>query len=249
MAIVFLHRISELPFDADAEIFQQYPAFKLGVMRSVRHYAELLLPQVRELIDNSPYSEWVITAPPLKCQTPAAANLLCQELYRIDRKLSLIELQYDTACEEDSSQDYAQLDFATRMTERERLVRGLTPDTRFRGRPILFINDICVTGAQQKTLQQYFDRVEAASVTWLYLIFVDPEVGKAKPQIEWEINSLPFEELLRLVSTEEITFTGKCVQRVMHLSTPEREQVLRALNPDRRQELLDLALRNGFSHG
>ena len=45
-----LYRITQLPLDADAEIFRHYPAFKLGVTDSVRHYAQLLLPLVKEVI-------------------------------------------------------------------------------------------------------------------------------------------------------------------------------------------------------
>ncbi len=48
----YLHRIDELPFDEQAEIFRRYPGFKLGVVDDVRYYARLLLPLVRELIAN-----------------------------------------------------------------------------------------------------------------------------------------------------------------------------------------------------
>ena len=42
-----LHCITKLPLDVDAEIFRQYPAFKLGVTDSVRYYARLLLPLLK----------------------------------------------------------------------------------------------------------------------------------------------------------------------------------------------------------
>jgi hypothetical protein len=251
-----LHRISQLPFDADAEFFRRYPAFKLGVTDSVRYYARLLLPLVKSVIaSESQHTGWILTGPALAAQTPAGANLLCRELFdlymreqdtRDSQELSLIEIQYDN--EPTASIDYAKLDFADRVTERERLSRRLVRNSDFHGRPILFINDICVTGAQQLAMQQYFERDEAAGVKWLYLIVVDPEIGRAEPKIEWQINFCPFEDLLRIVSREQIQFTGKCVLTLMRLSVAELDQVLQALNEESRTRLLELALLNRFQH-
>jgi PRTase ComF-like len=247
-----LHRISQLPLDANAEIFREYPAFKLGVTAAVRHYAQLLLPLVQQLITNNS----IFTAPPITCHTPAAANLLCWELFEMCRRedLSSIDIQYDESMganewtDPTRSRDYAKLNFADRVTERELLSRRMLPNADFRGRPVLFVNDICVTGAQQHTMQRYFERIEAACVHWLYVIVIDPEIGKAQPDIEWQINFTPFEDLLRMVSREEIQFTGKCVQRLMHLNTAELEEILRALNNERRARLLELAIMNGFEN-
>ena len=247
-----LHRITELPLNRDAEIFRHYTAFKLGVTSAVRHYAELLLPLVKSLITESEHTGWILTGPGIATQTPAGANLLCWELFDLytrdsnSKELSLLDIQYDN--EATASIDYAKLGLADRMTERERLSRRLVPNAEFQGRPVFFINDVCVTGAQQQTMQQYFERVEAACVTWLYLIVVDPEIGRMKPDLEWEINYAPFEELLRLVSREEIQFTGKCVLKLMRLSIAELEQVMRVLSSERRTRLLELALRNGFQN-
>jgi phosphoribosyl transferase-like protein len=257
-----LHRISQLPLDVDAEIFRQYPGFKLGVANSVRYYAQLLLPLVKGLsASGSDQTDWIFTAPAIAAQTPAAANLLCWELFRLcqrDRdlracKLTLIDIQHDSEStasidwkDPTKSQDYAKLNFADRVTERERLSRRLVCNTDFRGRPILFVNDMCVTGAQQHTMQQYFEGAEAACVHWLYVIVVDQEIGRSHPEIEWQINFVPFADLLRMVSREQIHFTGKCVQRLMNLSIAELDQVLRALNAERRTRLLELAVLNGF---
>src|SRR5215210_2425735 len=159
-----LYRISELPLNADADVFRHYPAFKLGVTVSVRHYARLLLPVVKRLVANdSEHAGWILTAPPLVAETPAGANLLCWELFdlymrerdgRDLKELSLIDMRYEK--EATTSRDYAKLDFAARVTERERLSRRLVSDADFQGRPILFVNDICVTGAQQQAMQKYF---------------------------------------------------------------------------------------------
>lgn len=260
-----LYRISQLPLDAEAEIFQQYPAFKLGVINSVRHYSQLLLPLLESVIaSDTEQTGWVLTAPAITAETPAAANLLCWELFDLYRRepdlrackeLSLIDIRHDhesTASldwkDPSKSQDYAKLEFADRVTERERSSRRLVRNADFHGRPILFVNDMCVTGAQQHSMQDYFERAEAACVRWLYLIIVDPEIGRTNPRIEWQINFAPFGELLRMVSREQIQFTGKCVQRLMSLTIAELDQVLRAFNVERRTRLLELAVLNGFQN-
>ena len=254
--ITCLHRISHLPFDADAEFFRQYPAFKVGVTNSVNFYAQLLLPLVKELIANdSDHTGWILTGPAIAAETLAAANLLCRELFdlymrepdtRNSKELSLIDIQYDN--ESTASIDYAKLDLADRLTLRERLSQRLVRNADFHGRPILFVNDVCVTGAQQHAMQQYFERDGAACVRWLYLIVIDPEIGRANPRIEWQINFAPFEDLLRMVSREQIQFTGKCMTKLMNLSIAELDQVLRALNAERRTRLLELATLNGFQN-
>lgn len=258
-----LYSIDRLPLDREADIFRDYPAFKLGVTASVRHYARLLLPLLQRVIATNPEpTGWIITAPPIMAQTPAGANLLCRELFDLfthDRnqsdgpELSLIEIQHESTTagsidwkDPAKAQDYARLEFADRVSERERSSRRLVHNSDFRGRPIVFINDICVTGAQQQVMQKYFDQTEAAAVEWIYLIVVDPEIGRTTPALEWEINFTPFEDLLRLVSCEPIQFTGKCVQRLMGLSVAELDQVLRALDGERRSRLLQLAVWNGF---
>ncbi len=246
-----LYRIDELPFDPNSEIFRHYPALKLGVTASVRHYGRLLLPLLKKIIANdSELTGWILTSQPLAAETPAAANLLCWELFDLYNRepnpgeISVIDLQYDN--EGTASIDYARMEVADRVKERERLHRRLVPHTGFHGRPVVFINDICVTGTQQRALQEYFDSIGAVAVRWLYLIIVDPEIGKAQPELEWQINFAPFEELLRLVTREEIQFTGKCVLKLMQLDVAEFDQILRELSSERRAQLLELAVRNGF---
>ena len=260
--ITCLRRISVTPIYLSDAIFGEYSAFKLGATRSVSHFAELLLPLLKKLIaSSSEHTDWILTAPPIANRTPAAANLLCWELFRLCQheqdlragKFTLIEIQHDSESatsiewkDPTKSQDYAKLDFADRVTERERSSRRLVHNADFHGRPVLFVNDICVTGAQQDTMQKYFERAEVACVRWLYVIGVDQEIGRSNPEIEWQINFVPFDDLLRMVSLEQIQFTSKCVQRLMHLSSAELDEVLRAFNEERRTRLLELAILNGF---
>lgn len=252
-----LHHIASLPFDRSAPVLAAYPGLKLGVARSVRHYADRLTPPVRAITDTGPDAgRWVVTAPPVAADTPAAANLLCWELHRQSAggtAMTLVDILLGDPPgarmdwkDPGKPLDYARLDFADRVRERDRFSRHLVEHTAFRGRPVLFVNDICVTGAQQRSMERYFRRVGARRVHWLYVVTVEPAVGRSNPTIEWEINFVPFRELVRLLTREEIAFTGKCVQRLMHLTERELAAVLDALSQERRVRLLELAVLNGF---
>lgn len=258
-----LIRITRRPADGDAEILRAYPAFKLGAEVGVRYFAGRLLPLVERLIlADHAHRDWVLTSPAVVGRTPAAANLLCRALFASCRRdpailprgaCTLVDLAHSDESPgltdwKDPAKplDYAQLGLEARVQERERLLRRLAPREAFRGRPVLFVNDICVTGAQQRAMQQYFDRAGAACVRWLYVIEVAPEIGMAHPTIEAEINDIPFEELLRTVASEPIQWTGKCVQKLMHLDVEELRRVLEALGDERRRRLLELSAWNGY---
>lgn len=261
--ITCLKRISSTPIDSSDAILSQYPAFKLGVARSVQRYAELMFPLFKKLIaSDSKNTDWILTAPAIIAGTPSAANLLCWELFRLCQQeqglgawpITLIDIRLtdqSTGSKDwghpTTSQDYAKLDYAARVIERKRISEFLGSNDEFRGRPVMFVNDICVTGIHQQSMQQYFDRTEAACVRWLYVIVVEQELGRLVPQIEGRINFLAFEDLLRMVSCEQIQFTTKCVNRLMGLSVPELDQIVRALDGERREQLLRLAVLNGFS--
>ena len=73
-----LRRVTELPLDLDDPVYAHYSTLKLGVAASVAHYAGLLLPLVRRVIDGDQgCRDWVLTAPAYDA-LPAAANLLCE---------------------------------------------------------------------------------------------------------------------------------------------------------------------------
>lgn len=256
--VVSLHQIRQLPLDKSKPVYAEYAAFKLGVKRSARHFARQLAPLTRQLVtDNAQYTEWVLTAPALT-GAPAGANLLCWNLNEMLREempggttLQQIDIHDEREAEAvvdpqvlRRHYDYAKLSFEKRVKERERSKHA--PDSRFAGRAVLFVNDILVTGAHQCTMKRYFESVGAAAVWWLYLIDVDPEIGKAEPELEWEINYSSFEVFAQLVSQEEIDYTGKCLQKLFHYNRVEFEQILDQLDAARRAKILQLALEERF---
>lgn len=254
------HRITRLPIDKSDRFYAEYPAFKLGARKSVLHYAKLLATVAKRLIlSDANDTDWVLTSPGLT-GAPAGANLLCWDLYDLLKKalpdstgLSLIDIRHKKhlpvvkgPTDLKRQYDYAKLDFETRVKERERTSHHIIPDDGFRNRAVIFVNDILVTGAHQHTQKRYFESVGAAIVKWLYIIEVNQAIGRLEPELEWKINHSSFDDFLHIVSAEEIQYTCKCIQRLFLYDLPKLEQILLVLDAERKADILDLAVLEGF---
>jgi hypothetical protein len=258
-----LHLLNGLPLDPDFPLFQHYPAMKLGVRESVLEYARLLLPLAREVISRRPESvDWVITAPPFFA-APAGANLVAREIYRhlsveLPSHVSLramdlrLPVPIGAALEDVRAGDYSSKGVEGRIADRRQLfverTRTLDPAV-FRGRAVLFVNDINVTGTQQSFMQRAFEAVGPASVDWLYIIQVEPRLGRSNPELEHALNQLrlgTFEALAEVVTRADIDFTCRCVRRLLSCPTAQLDPLFRALDDTRRRMLYDLASREGI---
>lgn len=257
-----LHVIDELPLDPDFPLFRHYPAMKLGVRESVREFGRLLLPLAREVMARRPESaDWVVTAP-ASFAVPAGANLVAWEIYQhltveLPSHVSLrgtdLRLTAPTgaAVEEVRTGNYASKGVDARIEERRRLFDDRTPaldPAVFRGRAVLFVNDIHVTGTQQSFMQRSFEAVGPASVDWLYILQVDPRLGRSNPELEHELNHLrleTFEAFAELVAQADIDFTCRCIHRLFTYPAAQLAPLFRALSDTRRRSLYDLAIQEG----
>jgi hypothetical protein len=264
MPVSALHTIDGLPLDPDFPLFQHYPAMKLGVRESVREYARLLLPLARDVITRRPESaDWVVTAPPFFA-VPAGANLVAREIHRhltveLPSHISLraTDLHHPVptgaALQHMLASEYSSKDVEARIEERRRLHDGERAPTLdpavFQGRAVLFVNDINVTGTQQSFMQQGFEAVGPASVDWLYIIQVDPRLGRSNPELEYALNHLrleTFEAFAAVVAGADIDFTCRCIRRLLAYAAAQLEPLFRALDDTRRRILYDLATQEGI---
>ena len=113
---------------------------------------------------------------------------------------------------------------------------------------MIFVNDINVTGAQQRIMRRYFETVGAAQIHWLYIIDVENPLGREVPQIEYALNNLQyasFDEFANFVATADIDFTSKCIARVLSYDVRELARLLGILSERRRWRILALTLQEG----
>jgi hypothetical protein len=266
--LVALHAITSVPLDPRFPLFQHYPAMKLGVRESVRFYADLLAPLAEAIMTSQrETTEWVVTGPPLYV-VPSGANLLAWEVHRLlgERipshvSLRAVDLHYTrpnlrSAPDGLHGQDYSSSGIDGRIRNRQILHEGSTapqPDPAdFRDRAVLFINDINVTGTQQRFARQTLETVHPASIDWLYVIQIDPALGRSNPEVEYSLNHLKletFEDFAEIVTRGDIDYTSRCVTRFFSYSEGQWELLIGSLDRTRRERLYELVTREGAYGG
>jgi hypothetical protein len=257
-----LHTITSLALDPQLPLFKHYPAMKLGVRESVRFYAALLLPLVEKIVSSRPeITDWVVTAPPLYA-IPAGANLIAWEVFRlltaknsINANIRSVDLRYSHPSPPSNNPrgaDYSGSGIANRVQNRQALHEGKwapKPDPAdFRGRGVLFINDINVTGTQQKYVRGTLERVEPALIRWLYIFQVETVLGREHPEIEYALNFLniaTFEEFASVLAHADIDYTSRAVGRLFTYSEEELGPFVRTLDRGRRERLYQLVVEEG----
>ncbi|MBC7777804.1 MAG: hypothetical protein H7246_20385 [Phycisphaerae bacterium] len=261
-----LHQITSYPLDLGLEIYQEYPFLKMGVTSSVQHYAALLTPVAEEIIAANPqYTHWVLTSPP-RHRRPGAANLLCRAVYeRLKRKagaadyLSIVELAnteeavftFGNDTDFSNYHDYSKFSFEKRSTLK-RKHDFVIKEENFLNKGIVFINDINVTGAGHEYIRQIFASVYPDNVNWLYIIDCDASVGRARPELESEINNFKIKSVLdfaAILTENEIEHTAKCVSNLFTFDIEALQQLLKLLNPTQKSKLWDAVIEEDLYHG
>ena len=259
--VTSLYRLTRLPVDYRDEIFALYPSFKLGVRQSTVDYARRLLPLAEALMaSNAQPADWALTAPPYH-EIPAAANLLCLEMFdRLKARLptqlnlSLVKIAEQTHSfdGDKAPDDYSRLTCRERSDSRERSAGALLHHEGLSGRSVIFVNDINVTGAQQRVMCRYFERAGTTAIHWLYIIDVEKSLGKRTPQIEYAINNsklATFDDFAHMMATEDMDFTSKCIARVFSYGSVELHRLFGMLSAERRSNILKLVLQDGRYRG
>ena len=245
-----LHTIDRLPLDPGFPLFRHYAAMKVGVRESVRYYASLLAAAAERIMAESGSAGWVVTAPPLYV-LPAGANLMAWELCRM-LALRSVDLRYTLPYADAGPTDYSATSVESRVANRRELHEGEgrpRPDPQdFHGREVLCVNDINVTGTQQRFLEQTLAPLQPAGIHWLYVVQVEPELGRSHPEVENALNTLHLattEEFADVLARADIDYTSRCMARLFRLSGDELEGLLRSLDTERRARLYRLACEEG----
>src|SRR5439155_20466980 len=122
----------------------------------------------------------------------------------------------------------------------------------FRGRSILFVNDIKVTGTHQRYMQQAFAKVDPPQICWLYILAIDREIAEAEPEVEYAINHsriASFEEFGDLLATHNLEYTSRCITRLLSYESSHLAKLFQILDVGRKQTILELATAEGRFSG
>lgn len=259
-----LRIIERLPINYSDDFFGHYPRLKLGVTESVDYFGVQLSRLAEDVITQSlpGATDWVITGPAYNV-LPGGPNLVCSYIYK-DLKnklsdsftLSLVHLRQETDDLEikDPESLHKYHNYST-FTQQERnqvyeqlREQPLIEPRDFRGRSILFVNDIKVTGTQQRYMQQAFARVDPLQICWVYILAIDREIAEAQPEIEYAINHsciASFEEFADLLATHNLEYTARCITRLLSYDLSELAKLFQMLDVGRKREILELAIAEG----
>lgn len=262
-----LHNIDHLPIDYSNELFTHYPRLKLGVMESVNYFGAPLLRLAEDIIAQSfpAHTDWAITGPAYNV-LPGAPNLLCSYIWEhlnntlpVSITLSLVHLRVPTDNLEITDSEslsnyhnYSALTHQDRTTHYEQLSEPLIDLDDFRGRSVLFINDIKVTGTHQRYMQRAIEKVGPQQICWLYILEIDREIAEARPEVEFEINNsciASFEEFAELLTTQDLEYTARCITRLLSYESSELARLFKSLDVDRKKAIVELATAEGRFSG
>ncbi len=253
-----LKEIDSLPVDFDQALFAHYPAMKMGVGSAVDHYIDPLAGLAKNAMSaHADCKHWIITAPPYQA-IPAAANLLCWQLLEVlnqslpdDDSLTLLDLHYTNAQTGARDErdfrlryDYSNNSIEDRIKERNRLQDDIVQHAAvLAGKGVLVINDIKVTGTQQRHMTQSFEQVKPVHVEWLYIFQVDTALGTKHPEIEHQINSSSLQtvaEYQQLICADDTRHTARCISRLFNHDLDDFKTLVDVLEPHKRTQLLAL---------
>jgi hypothetical protein len=263
-----LEEISSLPLPLDAALYRHYPGMKLGQTGLLDFFSRQLALLAADIIRNNLESSgqnWVVSAPAYY-YLPSAANLLarqvCKHLQQWGHHVDLIEPRLNqeqiavrNLAEFRQSNDYSKSQLQIRMAERQRIQVLAGNDAQmsaFRHRRVMIINDIYVTGTQQKFMQAAMLNAFASETHWLYIFQVTSRLAQQHPEIEFEINSNGIADLdsfAAILADEQTQYTTRCLSRLFSEEIDGYRYLIGKLQEKTREKIFLLAQAEGrYSH-
>jgi len=262
-----LRTIEKLPIDFSDNFFCHYSRLKLGVSESVDYFGAQLSRLAEDVITQSlpGHTDWVIAGPPYNV-LPGGPNLLSSYIYKDLRNrlpdsisLSFAHLGDETGNLEikdaeslNSFHNYSTFTQQERNRFYEHSRDPLLEPRDFRGRSILFVNDIKVTGTHQRYMEQVFAKLDVPRICWLYILLIERKIAEAEPEVEYAINQSSiagFDEFADLLATQKLEYTSRCITRLLSYELSQLAKLFQMLDLGRKQTILELATAEGRYSG
>lgn len=212
-------------------ILHHYGSLKIGESSAVQSYGRLLGQRVARHLGNSGPTDQpcLLAAPPVHV-VPSAASLLTsfihRELLRADSRVHLLSIRRRPL-----GMSIAGAHYSVRSEfERERYLddayEALSTGQDLHGARILVINDVRVTGAQERRLAQFFRTEGVAEVHWLYILTLKLP---RNPDVEAYLNTCGLasdDDLARQISRTDTTLTTRGLWHLMSLGPEAFESAI-----------------------
>jgi hypothetical protein len=257
-----LKHLVQAPDIYDGEIFQRYPGMKLGYETDVDFFAGKLCElAMRVVASDAGADAWMLTAPAYH-HLPSAANLLAERLHAMLRhrgvvwplvELRLLPEQVAIHSLEEfrRSYEYSRSPVTQRIAERKRLHDATRLDSdwqRFAGRRVMVVNDIHVTGTQQRFMHSSLAAAGATACLWLYIFHVDGELARTYPEVEHRINNCNLADLdsyASVLASTSTRHTARCLSRLFNEDLDNFRYLVFAIPPQSRERIYHAAMCEG----
>lgn len=261
-----LEEIRSVPLQLDQPLYRNYPGMKLGQLHLVEFFSRRLCALAAKILQGDPEEagrrdDWVITAPAFY-HLPAAANLLARRVHELLRqkgldvlllepRLNREQIAVRNLAEFKAANDYSKNQLQQRIAERQRIQDMAQADSlmrQFENRRVIIVNDIHVTGTQQRFIQESLNQCRAKASHWLYVFHVESSLARSHPEIEFQINNSALADLdsyARVLADEGTWHTARCISRLFGEGIDNFRYLVSLLRPDIREKIFVLAQAEG----
>lgn len=260
-----LEEIRSLPLMLDRPLFQNYPAMKLGRKEQIDFFSQKLFAVVIDLLqqqhsmgDLKP--DWALTAPPYY-ELPAAANLLARNIKAlllekglniplVEQRLHQQHVAISNQAEFDDYYQYSKNNLQQRIAARRRVQQSLDNDAilQLKGRSVIIINDINVTGTQQSFMQETLNQLPVRECFWFYIFNVEKSFGARHPEIEHQINHSQLNDLdsfAGILADTQTEHTARCISRLFNENLSDFGYLVATLSKKTCAKIYQLAQNEG----
>lgn len=210
-------------------LLAQYGAMKVGDLDVIGHYGSVLAERAAAWFAEQRHdvNGVVVTAPPMFA-LPAAANLLADAMARDPvlsdgvQRATTVKLRrapFGTLLLEPH---YGSRSETSRRAYLERSASEWHSDDGLRGAVVVFVNDVRVTGAQERRTAQHLRAQGVRMVRWQYLCAMDPAPIGERSMVETHLNRKGMEDddLVRRLGRPAMATTTSLVWRLLALDNP-----------------------------
>lgn len=211
-----------------------------------RRIGQLLLSHLEPVRGTG--EEVVVVGTPYK-RVPNAARWLAVSAQH-DIRIAGIPAAYATVYQQHLSVgDYGRLTAEEREARNRQKRRVFDPE-EFQGRHVVVVDDIRITGSITASVAEMFGDVPVLSLTFAFLVIMDPGVTETDPQVEDRLNHYAISDLSDLhrlmTETDSFSMTTRAVKFVLESKPAAISRLLRALDAGHLRSLYYGALDDGY---
>jgi hypothetical protein len=225
----------------------EYSRFKYGDTRPARAYGEAMARHLLPRLLAVTGGDICVTSSAYRAAPPASASLLTPFLHAAQAFIGLTPTPFKVHRSRPTDGDYATLDTTARRRVMRETAFSLPAGVELRGKHIVALDDIRVTGAHETALNQLFSAHAARGVTHIHIL--EAACDECSPTLEASLNDVAvadIDDLIALARSADFALNARFGKRIL-TETPEiLRKFIRSVPAGLVQRLLEDAAGDGL---